>query len=127
MRTVWSLVGTLALILILSIAMVAPARAAEMDMDGCSHDTTIESLRSCVEHAISQGHIDNVGIGRALLAKIDAAAKAVSTGDATRAVNILHAFISQVDAQSGRHIHAEHAAHLRSHAQAVIAALGNYR
>jgi hypothetical protein len=125
MRARWSLVTTLALILILSLAVVPAAGADEMDMDGCSHDPSIESLRSCVEHATANGHIDNAGITRALLAKLDAATKALSKGNTTQAGDILNAFVAQVNAQQGHHILAEHAAHLRSHAEAVIAALGD--
>jgi hypothetical protein len=125
MRARWSLVTTLALILILSLAVVPAAGADEMDMDGCSHDQSIESLRLCVEHATANGHIDNAGITRALLAKLDAATKALSKGNTTQAGDILNAFVAQVNAQQGHHILAEHAAHLRSHAEAVIAALGD--
>jgi hypothetical protein len=125
MRARWSLVTTLALILILSLAAVPAASAEEIDMDGCSHDPSIESLRSCVEHATAYGHIDNAGITRALLAKLDAATKALSRGETTQAVDILNAFVAQISAQQGHHILAEHAAHLRSHAEAVIAVIGD--
>jgi hypothetical protein len=124
MSVLKSVTGMFAIVLVLSISMAMPVRADEMDMDGCTHDPTIDGLRMCVVHASHQGHIDNAGVARALLAKLDAAAMAVAHQQPLQAVNILEAFVAQVDAQAGHHIHPEHAAHLRGHAEAVIAALG---
>jgi len=92
------------------------------DMSTC--DTpTIAALQMCVHHAAAMGHIDNEGIVRSLHAKLDAAEAALDRGQPVVAVNILGAFISEVQAQAGRHIDAEHAEHMVMHAQAVIAAL----
>ena len=115
------LVVTLALIL---FGFVAPVPASAAVMDDCSHAATIPSLRTCVQHALDHGHIDSRGIARSLLAKLDAAQTALDRGQTSVAVRKLEAFVREVDAQTGKHIGAEHAAHLRMHAEAVIAALG---
>ena len=115
------------LLLVLSIVAVlsllaAPALAAG-DMT-CDHDsTTIESLHHCVMHAYSDMHITNKGVANSLMAKLDAAQAAFDRGQTGVAINLLHAFVDEVSAQSGKHIVAEHATHLMEHAQRVIVAL----
>ena len=106
------------------IGLVAPAPARAQPMDDCPPTPTIQSLRTCVQHAADQGHIDNQGIAQSLIAKLDAAQAALDRGQTAVAVNTLEAFVRELDAQAGKHIVAEHAAHLRMHAQDVIAALG---
>jgi len=109
------------LIAVLSVAVVTPAFAHEGD---CAHDmTTIESLHHCVMHARDMGYITNQGVANALISKLDAAQAALDRGQPAVAANILQAFIHQVEAQSGKHIVPEHAAHLIEHAQRVVAAL----
>ena len=111
------------LITLLFAAAVAPAMAHEGDT--CAHDTpTIEALRDCVVHAQEHGHIDNQGITQSLLALLDAAQAALDQGQTSAAIDALNAFIHLVEAQSGKHIVAEHASHLVEHAQLVIDALG---
>jgi hypothetical protein len=105
----------------LGLSAAAPASAAEMEH--CSHEATIAALRTCVEHAIDHGHIDNQGVGRSLLAKLDSAQRSVDRSQPAVAINQLEAFIHELDAQAGQHIATEHADHMRSHAQDVIAAL----
>lgn len=48
---------------------------------------------------------------------------ALDRGQTSVAVRKLESFVRKVDAQTGKHIAAEHAAHLRMQAEAVIAAL----
>lgn len=86
-------------------------------------EPTIEALHHCVMHAVEMGHIDQSGIATSLLAKLSAAQAAVDSGRTDTAINILNAFIHEVEAQSGIHIEAEHAAHMISHAEMVIEAL----
>lgn len=112
---------TAAIAIVLSLAVVGPAAAQEMNM--CPHAATIEALASCVEHAREQGPIDNQGVTRGLLAKLDAAAAALERDQPAVAVNILAAFVNQLEAQDGQHIVAPHAGHLQMHAQMVIDAL----
>jgi hypothetical protein len=90
----------------------------------CTGDmTTVVSLKDCVQHAYAMGHIDNKGVAKSLLKKLDAAQAAVSLGQDDVAINNLDAFINAVEAQSGKHIAAEHAAHMIHHAEMVIDAL----
>ena len=115
------LLVTLALI---ALGLAAPVQARAQAMDDCPHAPTIASLRTCVQHAADHGHIDNPGIVRSLIAKLDAAQAAFDRRQAAVAVNTLEAFVRELDAQTNKHIVAEHAAHLRMHAQDVIVALG---
>jgi hypothetical protein len=105
----------------LGLVLAAPAAAQEMDM--CPHEPTVAALHTCVTHAVEHGHIDNRGIARSLHAKLRAADAALAAGDVEAAVEALGDFISQLDAQSGKHVDAEAAAHLRMHAETVIDAL----
>ena len=105
----------------LSVPVAVPASAAAME--DCSHAPTIAALRSCVQHAIDNGHIDNPGVARSLLAKLDSAQKSVDRSQPAVAINKLEAFIHELDAQAGKHIETEHATHMRTHAQDVITAL----
>lgn len=110
------------MVAIFALALVAPAFAGEEHT--CAHDgTTIESLHHCVEHAAEMGHITKPGVANALLAKLNAAQAAYDKGNTHAASNILNAFINQVNAQSGKGIDAEHAAHLIDHTRNVIDAL----
>ncbi len=120
------ILSVLVLLALLTAALAVPAFAS--DEHTCSHDmNTVESLHHCVNHALEMGHIANAGVGSALLAKLNAAqaAVAVDRGQPAVAINLLNAFINQVQAQSGVQIDATHADHMIMHAQMVIAALGN--
>ena len=108
---------------LLVLGLIAPLPARAQEMDGCPDTPTIQSLRECVQHAVLLGHIDNRGVSRSLLAKLDAAEAALDRGQLEVAINVLEAFVRELDAQAGKHIGAVHAAHLRMHAQNVIAAL----
>jgi len=105
------------------LGLVVPASARAQPMDDCSPTPTIQSLRTCVQHAADHRHIDNNGVARSLIAKLDAAQAAVDRGQTAVAVNQLNAFIQELHAQAGKHILGEHAEHLLLHAQAVIQAL----
>lgn len=114
-------IAVLTFVTLLAFAM--PGAALAQNHDACSHDTTIASLKTCVEHAVNAGHIDNAGIAQSLLAKLNAAQKAVDRGQPSVGINNLNAFVQAVEAQSGKHIEASHAEHLITHAQNVITAL----
>ena len=115
------LLVTLALI---ALGLAVPVQARAQAMVDCPHAPTIASLRTCAEHAADHGHIDNHGIVRSLVAKLDAAQAAFDRGQAAVAAKGLEAFVRELDAQTNKHIAAEHAAHLRMHAQDVLMALG---
>ncbi|HMN31095.1 MAG TPA: hypothetical protein PKE45_23275 [Caldilineaceae bacterium] len=112
---------TLALILG-SLLAVTPVLASD-GMTCPDHAATVASLRACVLHAAEMGHIDNRGVTNSLLAKLDAAQRALDRGQAAVAIATLQAFINEVEAQAGKHIDAEHAAHMVMHANEVITAL----
>lgn len=112
------------LVVIMALAIAVPAFADESH--DCSHDgVTIESLHHCVHHAAEMGHISKPGIAASLIAKLNAAQAAYDKGNSATAVNILNAFISQVNAQSGKSIDPQHAGHLINHAMDVISHLSS--
>jgi competence protein ComGC len=116
------LLFVLSIVAMLSL-LAAPALAAD-DMT-CEHTgTTIESVHHCVMHAYDMDHITNKGVADSLMAKLDAAQAAFGRGQTDVAINLLNAFINEVNAQSGKFIVAEHAPHLAQHAYMVIEALG---
>lgn len=98
-----------------SLTLAIPAFA--MEGHDCTHVATIDSLR---EHASMTDHVDNQGVANSLVAKLDAADAALDRGQPDVAANLLNAFINQVQAQSGKHIHADHAGCLINHAGEVI-------
>jgi hypothetical protein len=114
-----------ALVAFVGFNLLKPGMARAQTSDDCVHAPTIESLQMCVEHAASQGFIDNKGVTHSLLAKLDAAQAAEAGGQAGTAINLLGAFIHEVQAQAGKHIDQTHAQHLVMHAQMVIDALKN--
>jgi hypothetical protein len=90
----------------------------------CTHDqATIGALHACVVHAADEGHINNPGVAKSLLAKLDAAQSALDRCQSDVAVHNLQAFQHEVKSQSGKHIVAEHAEHLLMHAQHIIEAI----
>jgi len=101
---------------LMSLLLATPVLAS--DGHSCEHEPTVQSLRNCVVHADSVGHIDNGGITKSLLAKLDAAQAALDKEQPAVAVNHLEAFV-----QKDKHIGEPHATHMIMHAQQVIAAL----
>jgi hypothetical protein len=61
-------------------------------------------LSTVVGQLLAAGCIDNAGIANALTAKLSAAQSAITAGNLKTAINILSAFIDQVQAQSAKHI-----------------------
>lgn len=109
---------------LLGMSLLSTAPVLAQGGDACpQHDATVQALRECVMHAAAEGHITNAGVTQSLLAKLDAAQAALDRGQSNVALNQLRAFIREVQAQSGKYILAEHAAHLVEHAQQVIQVL----
>jgi hypothetical protein len=110
---------------VLSLMIASPALA--QSEDACPHHdmmATVQALIKCVQHASDQSFITEPDITDSLLDKLYSAQAAVDRSQPAVAVNILHAFVNQVQAQAGKHIvPAMHADHLEQHAQRVIAAL----
>jgi hypothetical protein len=65
---------------------------------------TPDSIKDDVTQFLQSGAIDNGGIANSLLAKLNAAAKARERGDCAGANDIYQAFISELQAQSGKHV-----------------------
>jgi hypothetical protein len=65
---------------------------------------TIDSLQASVQILLDAGEIDNPGIARSLLAKLDAAEAAAARGNLNAADNQLNAFIREVEAQRDKSI-----------------------
>lgn len=114
---------TVLAVILVAASLIAVAPTGAQTMDVCPHAATIAALHECVQHAEEQGFIDNPGIAGALHAKLDAAEAAANRNQPAVAVNIVQSFIRQLNAQSGKHIVAEHATHLQMHAEMVIDAL----
>lgn len=121
MKTKKVLYATLVFVIV-SLLSVAPVFAS--DGEPCPHSApTVLSLRACVEHAVGEDHIDNQGVAKSLVAKLDAAQAAVDRRQKDVAVVQLEAFLQEVEAQAGKHIDAMHADHMIMHAQEVISVL----
>ena len=115
-------IGIVLMVLALGILSHGPA-LAQADST-CPMTPTVQSLHNCVLHAQQIGAIDNAGIAASLLAKVDAAQAALDGGQPRVAIQLLQAFIQEVEAQANVHIAQPHASHLVMHAQMVMSALG---
>lgn len=98
----------------------AVGSVAAQDADCPRQDPTITALDMCVEHAYQAGHIDNGGIVVSLLNKLAAADRAVAADRMRVAINLLEAFVLEVQAQAGGHIAEPHATEMAGHALDVM-------
>lgn len=81
---------------------------------------TLDTLADCVTHHWNDGQIHSKGVYNSLISKVDAAVNARDSGNTEAAINILEAFIHQVDAQSSKQIDSEAAEHMIQHATKAI-------
>jgi len=125
MKLRFVVLALLMFVTLVGVGLLAPGTARAQTSDECVHAPTISSLRTCVQHAADEGFIDNQGVTNSLLAELDAAQAALDHGQTGAAINLLNAFIHEVQAQAGKHIDSMHAQHLVLHAQMVIQALKN--
>jgi hypothetical protein len=123
MKIRFAVLAPVILVALVGVGLLASGTARAQANVVCVHEPTISSLRACVQHAADEGFIDNQGVTNSLLAKLDAAQAALDRGQTGVAINLLNAFIHEVQAQAGKHIQQEHAQHLVMHAQLVIQAL----
>ncbi len=65
---------------------------------------TPAGISNVVDQLLAAGCIDSAGIANALKAKLAAAQNAIAAGNLKEAINILRAFIHEVQAQDGKHI-----------------------
>lgn len=82
---------------------------------------TPDSIKDDVQQFLQSGAINNHGNANSLLAKLDSAANARARGQCSTAANIYGAFISELQAQSGKHVDAAAAAIMIADAQYLIA------
>jgi hypothetical protein len=82
---------------------------------------TPDSIKDDVQQFLASGAITNHGNANSLLAKLNAAANARARGQCSTAANIYGAFISELQAQSGKHVDAAAAAIMIADAQYLIA------
>lgn len=66
--------------------------------------TDIASLKRITTKFYEKGEIDNQGIYKSLMQKLNAVEKDVAQGHNTSAMNVLQAYINEVDAQTGKQI-----------------------
>ena len=82
---------------------------------------TPDSIKDDVQQFLQSGAISNHGNANSLVAKLDSAANARARGQCSTAANIYGAFISELHAQSGKHVDAAAAAIMIADAQYLIA------
>jgi len=84
---------------------------------------TINELKTEIEELGSEGEIDNQGIVRSLIAKLNVAQKLIDNGKTDQAKKILNAFINEVQAQSEKHISPDAAELLIESAEHILSHL----
>jgi hypothetical protein len=83
-------------------------------------EVTSSELKTSTQAASDLNWIDNKGVLNSLMQKLENAEAAFARGQDDSAVNMLNAFINEINAQRGKHIKAEAADMLISDAQAFI-------
>jgi len=87
------------------------------------HPRTINELKTEIEKCWSEREIDNQGIVKSLIAKLNVAQKLVDKGKIDQAKNALNTFINEVQAQCGKHVTPEAADTLIKSAEHMISNL----
>ena len=82
---------------------------------------TPESIKEDVRYFLSVGDIKNKGLANSLLAKLNAAARAIERDQCPTAINIYNAFIHELNAQSGKGVDPTAAAIMIADAEYLIA------
>ncbi len=80
----------------------------------------LDTLAHCVTHHWEAGQIHSEGVYNSLISKVNAAVNARDNGNTEAAINILEAFIHQVEALSSKQIDSEAAEHMIHHATKAI-------
>ena len=96
------------------VGLSSPIRAASTDQLGYSPAlessgiatavATFQGALDDIRYMLTLGLIDSKGVAKALSSRISAASSAAAGGDKRTAEDFLNAFISQVHAQTGKHI-----------------------
>jgi hypothetical protein len=123
MKRLLAVVTLFALVAFIGFNLLTPSTVRAQTNDDCGQGTTIATLVTCVNHCAQQGFINNQGVTNSLLAKLGTAQSAEDNGQNGTAINLLGAFIHEVQAQAGKHILQPHAQHMVTMAKLVIGAL----
>lgn len=83
-------------------------------------EMTLDTLAECVTYHWNDGEIYNEGVYNSLIAKVNAAVDARDQDNTEATVNILSAFISEVEALAPEQIAPEAAEHMIAHAQEAL-------
>jgi hypothetical protein len=110
----------LAVSAVLAASIISSNATAVYAHDGEECPRTLDTLADCVTHHWEDGEIYSDGVYKSLISKVNAAVQARDNGNTDTAVNILEAFINQVQAQDGKKIAPEAAEHMVHHATEAI-------
>jgi hypothetical protein len=113
---VWIVAGLATAMLLAASAVIPIAYAHEED----ECPTTLDTLDDCVTHHWNDGQIHSKGVYNSLISKVNAAISTRDNGNTEAAINILEAFIHQVEALSSKQIDSEAAEHMIHHATKAI-------
>jgi hypothetical protein len=83
----------------------------------------LQTIQSYKERSVQQGWIADTGVAISLEVKLNAAQRALQTGDNETAKNVLNALINEVQAQANKHLTPEAVALLQFNSQYLISRL----
>ena len=86
-------------------------------------EALLDTLISLKERCVANASIDNQGIANSLDSKLENAKRRLEAGDGAAAKNMLNAFVSEVEAQKGKHLTNEAYLLLKFNAEYVIGRL----
>ena len=84
---------------------------------------TTTSISNEINQLLIAGCIDNAGVANSFTSKLSADQKAIDAGNFKTAINILGAFINELEAQSGKHVCTAGATALTKDTQSLINSL----
>ncbi|HDQ44771.1 MAG TPA: hypothetical protein ENN17_04615 [bacterium] len=87
--------------------------------------TVIEQMIAYIHTAFSEGRISSKGIANGLIAKLEPAGKHLEKGKPKQAVNVLNAFLNELESQHEKHIAGEVYDYLKENVTALITRLGS--
>ena len=88
-------------------------------------EVSLDDLIAYIRQAFEEGKITNKGIANSLIAKLETAGKHLEKGKPKQAVNVLNAFLNELEAQYEKHIAGEVYDYLKENVTALITRLGS--
>jgi len=88
-------------------------------------EVSLDDLIAYIRQAFEEGKITNKGIANSLIAKLETAGKHLEKGKPKQAVNVLNAFLNELEAQHEKHIAGEVYDYLKENVTALITRLGS--